>query len=86
MFFMSLSKFDTLKSSSTTALNFQKKDAESVARDIYRDVSKTGDKDGDRHLSKKEISEVSMDYVKAVKEGYKKGEVKCKFQDKNERK
>ena len=57
-----------------------------MARDIYGKLSKKGDKDGDRHLSKKEISEVSMDYVKAVKEGYKKGEVKCKFQDKNERK
>ena len=49
-------------------------------------MSKKGDKDGDRHLSKKEISKVSMDYVKAVKEGYKKGEAKCKLQDSNERK
>ena len=69
-----------------TLMNFQKKDAAAVAKDIYGEVSKKGDKDGDRHLSKKEISEMSTDYVKAVKEGYKKGEAKCKFQDKNERK
>ena len=64
----------------------QKKDAEALARGIYGAVSKKGDKDGDQHLSKKEILEVSMDYVKAVKEGYKKGEAKCKLQDTNERK
>merc|ERR1712025_37574 len=62
----------------------EKKDAEAVARDIFNMVSKKADKDGDKHLSMKEASDNIMHYQKIVKDGYKKGEAKCKKGDAKE--
>jgi len=75
-------KFDTPKIieyyKKEKTCTMEKKDAQAIAKDIFHLALKKGDKDGDKHLSMKEASDISMDIETIAKEEYKKGESKCK--------